>query len=382
MDAIERDYKTVLLASHEPPCLSLYQPTHRSYPEKRQDLIRFRNLVRELELALRQKYATRESTPILRPFHELVENDAFWIHALDGLAMFAAPGVFKVYRLQRPVRELTIVADSFHTKPLMRILQSMDCYHVLGLNRHEARLFEGNRYALDEIELPSGFPRAVSDVVGDKEGEPERKSRVYGPAGPGKTTRHSTAVRQEETNSERERFFRAVDGAVLERFSSPSGMPLLLAALPEHHHLFRTVSRNPFLMTKAVDTDPSALSINELRARAWQLVLPVYLDRLRGLIDRFNAAKTAERGSHDLAEIGRAAAAGRISILLIEADRVIPGHFDPVSGSIQFAEFRDPMVDDILDDLGEHALKTGGEVVVVPAERMPTVTGIAAIYRY
>jgi hypothetical protein len=382
MDALERDYNAVLLAPHEPPCLSLYQPTHRTHPEKQQDLIRFRNLVRELELALRQKYAKRESAPILRPFHDLAENDAFWNHALDSLAIFAAPALFKVYRLQRPVRELTIVADSFHTKPLMRILQSMDCYHVLGLNWREARIFEGNRYALDEIELPSGFPRTLSDVVGDKEGEPERKSRVYGPAGPGKTTRHGTDVRQEETNSDRERFFRAVDDALLERFSRPSGMPLLLAALPEHHHLFRAVSRNPFLMTNAVDTDPSALSINELRDRAWQLVLPVYLDRLRGLIDRFKAAKTVERGADDLAEIGRAAAAGRISILLTEADRVIPGHFDPVSGSIQFAELRDPMVDDILDDLGEHTLKTGGEVVVVPAERMPTDTGIAAIYRY
>jgi hypothetical protein len=111
-------------------------------------------------------------------------------------------------------------------------------------------------------------------------------------------------------------------------------------------------------------------------------VLPLFLDRLRGLIERFGATKTAERGSHDLAEIARAAAAGRISTLLIEADRIIPGHFDPVSGSIQFAELRVPMVEDILDDLGEYALKTGGEVVIVPAERMPTDTGIAAIYRY
>jgi len=382
MDALERDYNTVLLASHEPPCLSLYQPTHRSHPEKQQDLIRFRNLVRELELSLRRKYANRESAPILRPFHDLAQNDAFWNHALDSLAIFATPDLFKVYRLQRPLRELAIVADSFHTKPLMRILQSMDCYHVLGLNRQEARLFEGNRYALDEIELPSGFPRTVSDVVGHKEGGLERKSRVYGSAGPGRTTRHGTDLRQEEIDSDKERFFRAVDGAVRERFSRPSGMPLLLAALPEHHHLFRAVTRNPSLMTDAIDTDPSALSINELRDRAWELVLPVYLDRLKSLIDRFNAAKTAERGSHDLAEIARAAAAGRILTLLIEADRVIPGHFDPESGAIQFAEFREPMVDDLLDDLSEYALKTGGEVVIAPAERMPTDTGIAAIYRY
>jgi hypothetical protein len=39
-------------------------------------------------------------------------------------------------------------------------------------------------------------------------------------------------------------------------------------------------------------------------------------------------------------------------------------------------------VDDLLDDLGERALKAGGEVVIVPAERMPTDTGVAAVYRF
>jgi len=37
---------------------------------------------------------------------------------------------------------------------------------------------------------------------------------------------------------------------------------------------------------------------------------------------------------------------------------------------------------DVLDDLGALARKMGGKVVILPAERMPTETGIAAIYRY
>jgi len=40
------------------------------------------------------------------------------------------------------------VADSFHTKPLLRVLQSADRYQILALNRHEAKLYEGNRYFL------------------------------------------------------------------------------------------------------------------------------------------------------------------------------------------------------------------------------------------
>jgi hypothetical protein len=382
MDALERDYRTVLLASHEPPCLSLYQPTHRAHPDKQQDPIRFRNLVKELELSLGRKHASREIASILRPFHDLAENGDFWNRACDGIAIFATGNLFKVYRLQRTVRELAVVADSFHTKPLMRILQSTDRYHVLGLSREMATLFEGSRYALDQVALAPGFSPTASEVVGVKKGEPERRNRVYGPAGPGRTTRHGTDVRQDAIDSDTERFFRAVDDAVLEQYSRPSSMPLILAALPENHHLFRAVSRNPFLMSGAIDIHPSALAIEELRDRAWQLVLPLYLKRLQGLIDQFGASRAEDRSGGDLAEIARAAAAARISTLLIEADRVVPGRFDSESGAIEFAPLDDPGVDDLLDDLGEHALKTGGEVVIVPAERMPTDTGIAAIYRF
>jgi hypothetical protein len=382
MDALERDYRTVLLANHEPPCLSLYQPTHRAYPEKQQDPIRFRNLVKELEQSLGRKYPGRESARLLSPFYELAENSAFWTYALDGIAVFAAADLFKVYRLQRPVTELAIVADSFHSKPVMRVMQSADRYHVLGLSRQEATLFEGNRYALDEVELAAGFPQTALDAVGEREGEPERRNRVYGQGGPGRMTRHGTDVRQEAIDNDTERFFRAVDEAVIEQYSRPSGMPLLLAALPEHHHLFRSVSRNPQLMSVAIDTHPSALPIDELRERAWQLVLPLYLDRLSGLIDQFGASRAKDLGAADVAEIARAAAAGRVGVLLIEAERVVPGRFDPATGAIEFAPLGDPDVGDLLDDLGEHALRTGGEVVIVPAERMPTDTGIAAIYRF
>jgi hypothetical protein len=124
----------------------------------------------------------------------LAEDDRFWNHALDGIAVFGTSDLFRAYRLQRPVRELAIIADSFHTKPLLRILQSADRYNVLGVNRQEAILFEGNRYTLDEVELAPEFLRSVYEVIGIKNGRPERKNRVYGPAGHGRTTRHATNV--------------------------------------------------------------------------------------------------------------------------------------------------------------------------------------------
>jgi hypothetical protein len=55
---------------------------------------------------------------------------------------------------------------------------------------------------------------------------------------------------------------------------------------------------------------------------------------------------------------------------------------DATTGAITLDELANPEVDDLLDDLGERVLKTGGEVVIVPSGRMPTQTGIAATFRF
>jgi len=370
------------LEAHEPPCLSLYQPTHRHHPENQQDPIRFRNLVKTMEESLRQKYPTREIQPLLEPFQALADNHDFWNHILDGLAVLGAPDMFRVYRLQRPVAELVIVADSFHTKPLMRVFQSAGRYQVLGLNRREIKLFEGNRDALDEIEPAPGVPRTITEALGEELTEPHLTVSTYGsdPAGP--AMHHGQGAKKDEVDLDTERFFRAVDRAVVEHHSRPLGLPLLLAALPEHHNLFHQVSHNPFLMTEGIDIHPDALPIDALRDRAWRVVEPHYLARLAGLVEEFGVARSKRLGADELAQVAEATVVGRVATLLIEADRQIPGRIDAATGRIEFDDLAHPEVDDLLDDLGELVLKMGGEVVVVPAERMPTQTGAAAIYRF
>ena len=261
-------------------------------------------------------------------------------------------------------------------------MQSADRYQVLGVNRHEMRLFEGNRDSVDEIKIARSVPRTVTDAL-DRDVERERATRTHGAIRPGTMGRHGASdVKQDAIRAETEHFFRAVDRSVLEHHSRPSGTPLLLAAMPEHHHLFREVSRNPNLLDETINVFPDELSPDSLRERVWQLLQPYYLQRLAGLVDRFHAADHREQASDDLAESAKAAVAGRIHTLLLEAERQVPGRMDATTGAITPGEMDDPEVDDLLDDLGEQVLATGGEVVMVPRERMPTHTGLAAIYRY
>ncbi len=382
MYSLNYDYPAVLLAEREAPCLSLYQPTHRQHPDNAQDPLRYRNLVKQLAASLREKYPTRDISALLQPFEALADDRDFWNHTGDGLAVLGAPDFFRVYRLQRPVAELAVVADSFHNKPLMRIVQSADRYQILGLSRHAFRVFEGNRDAMDELPPINGVPQTADEWLGKDSDDREGAHRAYGPEGGTAVTRHGTDVKQDADDRDTEQFFRAVDAAVLQHCSQPSGQPLILAALPQHHALFRSVSTNPSLMDEAIDVHPDAMSLDALRERAWQVVQPHYLQRLAGLVESFSTAAANGRGADGLRAIAEAAVAGRVETLLIEAERLFPGRIDATSGAITTANLAHPDVDDVIDDLGEIVLRKRGEVIVVPAGRMPTNTGVAAIYRF
>ncbi len=99
-------------------------------------------------------------------------------------------------------------------------------------------------------------------------------------------------------------------------------------------------------------------------------------------MDAFGGASSRGLGSDELSEVAKAAVEGRVATLLVDADRHVPGSLDRDSGAVEIAELADAEVDDLLDDLAEVVLRAGGEAIVVPAERMPTATGLAAIYRY
>lgn len=366
-----------------PPCLSLYQPTHRSHPDNRQDLIRFRHSVEALGASLRQAHPDADVQTLLAPFHQLADNGDFWNHTLDGLAVLGCAGVFRVFVLPRTLPELVLAADSFHTKPLRRFLQSVDRYQVLCLSRDKARLFEGNRHGLVEVDLAAPVPRTSTDALGDQLTEPHQTVSSRGGIGKGSSPLvHSSGGKKDEVDLDADRYFRALDRALIEHCSKPSGLPLLLAALLEHHHRFRQASHNTLLLPKGLEINPEALDIQTLSQSAWEVVEPQYLARQQAWGADFSTARGKGLGSDDLNEVAKAAAEGRVASLLIEDERQIAGRLDSDTGQVESAELMDPTVDDVLDDIGELVERMGGEVRVIGAARMPTTTGLAATFRH
>jgi stalled ribosome rescue protein Dom34 len=99
------------------------------------------------------------------------------------------------------------------------------------------------------------------------------------------------------------------------------------------------------------------------------------------LTDSFNLNRSRGFGAEDPAAVAEAAVTGRVATLLIDAERVLPGRMD-ASGRIEPRALEDPHADDVLDDLAETVVRMKGEAIVVPTQRMPSLTGVAAIYRF
>lgn len=362
-------------------CISIYMPTHRYRPENQQDPIRFKNLIQQTEKELATKFSKKEVDNMIAPLAALEGERLFWAHAGDGIALFAKDDKCIIYRLQRPVKELAIVADSFHIKPLIRVFQSADRYHLLGVNRQHFKLFEGNRYGVEEVEIPEELAKNKEEALGDQVTDTYLGTGNTGGAA-GTAMMHGHGSKKDEIDIDIERYFRYVDRTIAEHYSKPTGLPLYLVTLTEYHTLFKEVSHNPYLQSEGIKSDYEALSLEQLRDDAWRLVEPNYLDKTKKLVESFENAKASGQGSEKLQEIVFAASEDRIERLILEDGRQSPGKIDLETGEIVTANVDVTEVDDVMDDLAEIVFKTGGEVVVLPKERMPVETGAAAIFRW
>jgi len=388
-EKLTRESLRRLLTESATPCLSLYQPTHRTFPEREQDPIRFKVLARQLEAQLRERKGVTETLieELLKPLRALAQDQEFWNNTRDGLAAFSAPGYFEVFHLQRRVPEVALVNDRPGIRPLVRIVQSADRYQILCLSLERVRLYEGNRDGIHPVPLAREVPATLEEALGD---ELTAKGQSGLPQGYGRASERAGSMhaesggsgKQDEINSDRERFFRLLDKAFLECHSRVCELPLLLAALPENQALFRSVSHNPWLLAEGIPLDPSLLNEQQLREKSWEVMQPRYLKRLEALVGQYHSLSGRGQSSDQLNLIAQATREGRVGTLLVEADRRIAGHADQSAGQALEVDAEQSNCLDLLEELASWTIQQGGEVVVVPQERMPTRTGAAAIYRY
>ncbi len=347
--------------------LSIYMPTHRTAPDNKQDPLRFKNLLKEVEKKLE---GNPHQKSILEKLEDLAMDLDFWIYNKDGLVILMNEKEMFIYRLNRKVKDLVYYGDYFYLKPLIMNYQSDHQYYALGLARDHFKLFKGNRYGFHEVDLKE-HPNTLEEVVGD---EVKGRTLNFGGYGGRNTQYHGHHTRSEEEKEDTRKFFHYVDDLVMNKFTEKYRVPLILVSLPEHQGSFRAMSQNPRLLEKGVDKAYSSISENEFKETMWEVLEPLYLDKTAKLVQKFH-----EQASTDIIqEVIVALQEARVQTLVLELDKQIKGH-------VFLEEMRyelDDAGEDIFNILAQEALRQRLEVVILPKERMPSDKGLFAILRY
>jgi hypothetical protein len=380
-DVVTYDDLRELLAERERPIVSLYQPTQRGDVEGT-NAVRYKNLVGEADERLEE--LGHRAGNLTGQMRLLLERGDFWRGQSDGLALFAAPGYLRAFRLPLSFDELVVVGASAYVTPLIPALGD-ERFYVLAISQGSVRLISATRYGADEVDLsdaaiPTSLDEALRYDDFEKSNLPRHPTQRRPDTG-GRTLQHGHGPGEADLKNEIVRYFQAVDGGV-SKLLGTSRAPLVVAAVDYQMPIYRQISSYAHILERGVEGNPEQLSAADLAERARPIVEPHFRSRVDQAVERFGNALGTGLASCDLAEVLAGAYAGRIDILLVCKGEQRWGIFDLTTSSVEIdSEPRPPDVE-LIDLAVRTTVTRGGTVYVIHREQMPCDDPVAALFRF
>ena len=388
MDRLSKNEIKTLLEKHEGPCVSIFLPTSRGGVESQQDELRLRHQIRDTEnRLLLENLRSTEVEKLLEPFNALLEDGGFWLHTVDGLAIFRTSEMFSYYRLPYSFKEQVVVSDHFYLKPLLPFLATGARFYILAISQNAIRLLEGTRYSIHELELPETVPTNLAESLRNEEAENEvsfyrsSSGALVGKGGRKAAIFYGQGVGHDDSKDHLLRYFQQIDRGLHELLKDES-VPLVLAGVEYLFPIYQQANTYPYLLQQGVPGNPDKLSSNVLHEEVWAVIEPYFQEVQEKAAAQYRDNVGTARTSNDIREIMPAAYYGQIGSLFVAIDHELWGHFDPNSNTIHVhkeARFRD---DDLLDEAATQTILHGGSVYAVEQEKVPGESMLAAVFRY
>jgi hypothetical protein len=372
-----------LMQRRDSVCVSIYAPMVKAGPETQQNPIRFKNLVRGVSDTLEERGMTpKEAARFLRPATELIEDTPFWQHQSDGLAVFLARDFVRHYRVPLDVRELAVVEERFHLKPLLPMLSGDGRFYILALSQKQARLLEATRHRVREVDL-GDLPTNLSDALGYEVEETHIQYHTGAKTGGANQSPvyHGQGGGEDDVKLEIRKFFNLLDKGIGSVVSGKDA-PLVLAGVEFLFPLYRQVSDLSNLLEGGVPGNPDELTPEELHERAWPVVEPVFTKGQEEAVGRFRELAGTGQASTHLEDVVRAADDGRVDTLFVALGTRQWGTFDRQERTVELSEDNGPGTEDLLDFAAIQTVLKGGKVYAVTPEQVPEGEAVAAVYRY
>jgi hypothetical protein len=317
---------------------------------------------------------------LLAPARELLDDQDFWRHQSDGVAIYLAPGFMRTFRLPVSLEDLVVTGSRFYIKPVLQAMTGEDRFHVLALSQKQVRLLWCSRFTQHEIGLPEELSADLTALAAETP-EIQLQAHSAGAGGQSGAIFHGNPAGAEQNKDRLLTRFQRLDRA-LKHVIGHGSEPLVVACVDYLFPIFRQASTHPALCPESVSGNPDMLRNEELRERAWAVVEPIVASRRTRAIEAFREALPSGRASSDVRTVVAAAADGRVDSLLAAVGVLQWGRFDPETRQSEIHREPQPGDEDLTDLAAALTLEGNGTVFAVPPDYMPDNRPLAAVFRY
>lgn len=255
-------------------CISMYLPAVTTPAEPNPSKIQLKNMLRDTEFALAECEQTPEAIDAtLTPARQLLDDHEFWLTHHVGTAIFLAPDLYKLYRINDADFEQQLhIGGGFEIDQLEHLNHANKTFYLLRLGHKNVRLFKGDHYSLTPVDvdnLPSDmiealrideFPVSIETHPTGLGGRDKGSEGFHGQYNPAQTDK--IMLRQ---------FFRMIDKR-LRKVLEKSTTPLVIAGVRYLQPIYRQINTYPHLVTQAIDGNTEHERIDVLRDKAWSIV--------------------------------------------------------------------------------------------------------------
>ncbi|MCX7832750.1 MAG: hypothetical protein N2490_00885 [Ignavibacteria bacterium] len=346
------------------PCVSILMPTHRHFPENKQDPLRLKNLINLATKRLNEEFKKEEVKQILDKINEInqsIDYNSF----LDGLAIFVNKDKAIKFYLPFPVKERVIIDPTFATRDLVFGINRSEPYWVLVISDKIAKLFLGIRDNIIEY-TENEFPFTNTYY--------ETKSSL--------TTETHRNDRQSDNIERIRKYLRELDSKL--KNINVDNYSVVITGTERTLSLYNDISSQKELILTGINGNYETVSAHELSKIVWPEVKRVRAEKRDKIIKEIEEAYGKRKLASGVDEVWKLANEGRGRLLVVELNyqysaRVSDDglHLIPV----EVAPGKE-IIDDAVDDIIERVVNTGGSVVFVDNGKLDKYGHIALILRY
>ena len=342
----------------------------RTGRERRQNLIRFRNLVDDAEKFLADEPDAAQAKKLLTALQRLRDDPEHptWEHPGEGLAVLATHEDVHVFALAVPVEEQVHVGERYYLKPLLRIVQEEGHYFAAAVSQKSVRVFEGTSVSIRERH-PAHLPRDLKDALNIDEYMSSLQYHSLPRGGNSDVIYHGQGSGEDDRKKDLLQYFHRLDTA-LASFLNGQDAPLVFAGVEYLFPIFKEAVSYPNLLPQPVEGNFDEASTEQLHDRIWPVVQPYFQHQIDAVVANYQDACKQDRACHRPEQVLRAAARGAIETLLLRRGASCWGQLD-TEGNIEHHENPGETSLDLLDEASYETLHNSGRVLVLEDSRFP-----------